>query len=116
MRYANCRYCGSTVTAFLRLPWSTLGDYGASQPRDTKLKRIAFAALAALAATSASAADMAARNYTKAPTMAAVASWTGFYAGLNIGYGFNDPVATFTANDVVSNSIIGNVGTAALPV
>ncbi|BAL78185.1 outer membrane protein [Bradyrhizobium cosmicum] len=80
------------------------------------MKRIAFAALAALAATSASAADMAASNYTKAPAMAAVASWTGFYAGLNVGYGFNDPVATFTANDVVSNSIIGNVGTAASPV
>ncbi|WP_375310093.1 outer membrane beta-barrel protein [Bradyrhizobium sp. A5] len=80
------------------------------------MKRIAFAAFAALAATSASAADMAASNYTKAPTMAAVASWTGFYAGLNVGYGFNDPVATFTANDVVSNSIIGNVGTAASPV
>ena len=41
-------------------------------------------------ATSASAADLAARPYTKAPPMvaAAVYDWTGFYVGLNAGYGW----------------------------
>ncbi len=37
--------------------------------------------------------------------MAAVSNWTGLYAGLNVGYGFNDPTATFTPNDVVSNNV-----------
>lgn len=65
----------------------------------------AAAVVSALGSTGAHAADMAARPYTKAPQMAAVSSWTGFYAGLNIGYGFNDPVAAFTPNDVVSNNV-----------
>ncbi|EKS36663.1 outer membrane protein [Afipia broomeae] len=67
-------------------------------------KLLAAAAVAALGATGAHAADIAARPYTKAP-LAAVSSWTGFYAGLNVGYGFNDPVATFAPNDVVSANV-----------
>ncbi|HEX7790011.1 MAG TPA: outer membrane beta-barrel protein [Afipia sp.] len=70
------------------------------------MKRLLIAAaVAALGATGAHAADIAARPYTKAPPLAAVASWTGFYAGLNVGYGFNDPVATFAPNDVVSANV-----------
>ena len=38
-------------------------------------------------ATSASAADLAARPYTKAPAIAAVYDWTGFYVGANGGWG-----------------------------
>ena len=42
-------------------------------------------------ATAASAADMPARTYTKAPPMmAAPFNWTGFYLGLNAGYGWVD--------------------------
>lgn len=47
------------------------------------------AALAVLGfATAASAADMPARNYTKAPPMVAAYNWTGFYLGVNAGYGW----------------------------
>lgn len=46
-------------------------------------------ALIALGAAPASAADLAARHYTKAPSMvAAVYDWTGFYIGANGGGGW----------------------------
>ncbi|MBR0894927.1 outer membrane beta-barrel protein [Bradyrhizobium tropiciagri] len=47
------------------------------------------ASLIALSATAASAADLAARPYTKAPPpmVAAVYDWTGFYIGINGGWG-----------------------------
>jgi outer membrane immunogenic protein len=44
----------------------------------------AFAAMAGV--SSASAADMAPRPYTKAPILAPVYNWTGFYVGGNAGY------------------------------
>ncbi|WBL75365.1 porin family protein [Bradyrhizobium xenonodulans] len=52
--------------------------------------RLGFAAAMVLGGIStASAADLAARPYTKAPPMvAAVYDWTGFYIGLNAGYGW----------------------------
>ena len=51
------------------------------------LSTVALAALG-MAAAPASAADLAARPYTKAPPMvAAVYDWTGFYIGLNGGWG-----------------------------
>jgi outer membrane immunogenic protein len=58
-----------------------------------KMKKIALAAapLIMLTAGTASAADLAARPYTKAPAAAAtVYNWTGFYIGINGGYGWND--------------------------
>jgi outer membrane immunogenic protein len=61
---------------------------------------------AALSMTGAQAADMATRPiYTKAP-IANVAGWTGFYAGVNVGYGSRDPSVTYTAND---SNIAGNL-------
>jgi outer membrane immunogenic protein len=52
-------------------------------------KIILAASVLALSATSAWAADMAPRPYTKAPVMVdPVYSWTGWYIGGNVGYGF----------------------------
>lgn len=53
------------------------------------MKRILIAGaavVALLSATSAFAADLPARVYTKAPVMAVVYDWTGFYIGGNAGY------------------------------
>ena len=49
-------------------------------------KLFMIAASVALASTSANAADMAARPYTKAPPIAALYDWSGFYVGANGGY------------------------------
>lgn len=62
-------------------------------------KTILISAVLLAASSSAQSADIAARPvYTKAPAVA-VANWTGFYAGVNIGYGFSDPTVTSTPND-----------------
>ncbi|MGJ4928406.1 outer membrane protein [Bradyrhizobium sp. HKCCYLS2038] len=53
-----------------------------------KLLVITTALVGIAAANSASAADLAARPYTKAPPMmVAINDWSGFYAGINAGYG-----------------------------
>ena len=52
-----------------------------------------------LGAATAQAADIAARPYTKAPPLAPAYNWTGFYAGVNIGYGFADRTVGFAAGD-----------------
>jgi outer membrane immunogenic protein len=61
------------------------------------MKKIALAAaVLAIGTVSASAADMAAR-YTKAPVAAAaVYSWTGFYIGADVGYGWGRSTGTGT--------------------
>ena len=53
------------------------------------MKKFALAAAALMVGTAgASAADLAARPYTKAPPMVAAAyDWSGFYAGINGGWG-----------------------------
>jgi outer membrane immunogenic protein len=50
------------------------------------MKKLALAAAALIASTfGASAADLAARPYTKAPAVAAVYNWGGFYIGGHVG-------------------------------
>lgn len=54
---------------------------------ELKMKRILVAGALLGSAVNANAADLPARMYTKAPMMAAVYDWTGFYFGVNAGYG-----------------------------
>lgn len=63
------------------------------------------AALAALvAAVPAFAADMPAR-YAKAPPMVSpIYNWTGFYIGVNAGYGFSDRDTITTTGQARSTS------------
>lgn len=74
-------------------------------------KVLATAAVATIAASSAFAADMAPR-YTKAPPMAAVYNWTGFYIGVNAGYswGRSNTDAAFYNN---ATGLLLGTGTAA---
>jgi outer membrane immunogenic protein len=55
-----------------------------------------LAALAALGVSSANAADLPRAMPTKAPVMAPVYNWTGFYVGGHVGYAWGDPEATVT--------------------
>jgi outer membrane immunogenic protein len=41
------------------------------------------------------AADLAPRTYTKAPIMSPVTNWSGFYGGVNVGYGWGDNNMSF---------------------
>ncbi len=55
------------------------------------MKKIVLAtALLALGSASAFAADLPARTYTKAPMMAPINTWQGFYIGGNVGYGWGN--------------------------
>jgi outer membrane immunogenic protein len=54
-----------------------------------KKQAIAVLILAAMG-TSASAADLPAAVYTKAPVVAPIYNWTGFYVGANGGYGWGN--------------------------
>ncbi|MGL5165561.1 MAG: outer membrane protein [Afipia sp.] len=76
------------------------------------MKRIVFATtLIALSSASAMAADLPARTYTKAPPIVA-SDWTGFYAGVNVGYGITDSAATSSvspAPGVIFATTAGNV-------
>jgi outer membrane immunogenic protein len=51
------------------------------------MKKILLGVLLASTAMSAQAADLAPRTYTKAPVMAPAYDWTGFYLGVNAGFG-----------------------------
>jgi len=73
------------------------------------------AALAAFLSAPVMAADLS----FKAPPIAAPApSWTGFYVGLDVGYGWNDRTVTATGNDPVTILVLtgtsGGPGNAAL--
>jgi len=80
------------------------------------MKKFIVGAVAMLGATGAQAADIEARAFAKASPMETASGWTGFYAGINAGYGFNDTAATFANNDVVTNSILFGGTVTAAPV
>ena len=64
------------------------------------MKRFLIAAAAALlGAMAAQAADIAAAPYAKAPALSPATNWTGFYAGVNAGYGWGDHTTAFAAGD-----------------
>jgi outer membrane immunogenic protein len=57
---------------------------------------IGVAAVVSLLGAPAMAADLAPRVYTKAPPPVALYDWTGFYVGVNGGYGWGRASDTFT--------------------
>jgi outer membrane immunogenic protein len=76
----------------------------------------AVAVSAILGISAASAADLPARTYTKAPIIAPVYNWTGFYVGVNAGgaWGQSDPATTtvFSPVGYFALSSVGAIATA----
>lgn len=66
------------------------------------MKTFLIAAAALLGATAAQAADIAVRPYAKAPALARADSWTGFYAGVNVGYGWGNSTVSYAPNDAAA--------------
>jgi outer membrane immunogenic protein len=61
------------------------------------MKRIVGAVMVTAALTApALAADLGARSYTKAPALAPVRNWSGFYIGGNLGYGWRNGNTDFS--------------------
>jgi outer membrane immunogenic protein len=61
------------------------------------MKRILSAVMVTAALTAPGlAADLGARTYTKAPVVAPVSNWSGFYVGGNLGYGWGDGNSDFS--------------------
>lgn len=74
------------------------------------MKKILIAAAALLGATAAQAADMAARPYAKAPPLSPAYNWTGFYVGVNAGYGFGDEKVAFAGGDPLIQAFTSGTG------
>ena len=56
--------------------------------------------------SAAQAADLAARHYTKAPVMATVYDWTGFYVGVNAGVGLGrNPQSYLVPGDQITTTV-----------
>jgi len=75
-------------------------------PGGSRMNKLVVACISAFAFCSAPAlaADMA----VKSPPMAAPApdiSWTGFYVGGNVGYGWKDQTVSYAPNDFTSNGV-----------
>ena len=84
----------------LRRPWG-LYTIGTGLKKMKKVLLVSASLIALGAAAPAVAADLAARPYTKAPAMiAAVYDWSGFYVGINGGWGSSH-------NTWTNNSILG---------
>jgi outer membrane immunogenic protein len=79
---------------------------GAPMKKDV-VKKFLIAAFAAatLSGAPALAADMATKAPPKAAIPAPVFTWTGFYVGGNVGYGWKDPTVTLTPNDAVAQVV-----------
>ena len=75
------------------------------------MKKTILAALLALGPASAFAADLPARTYTKAPMMAPINTWQGFYIGGNVGYGWGNSGTDFTG---LPSTVIFNVAPTSL--
>ena len=76
------------------------------------MKKILLAgvALVSVASGSAMAADLAARPvYTKAPVMAPVYNWTGFYIGGNVGYSWGRSATSYTVTGLPGFSTSQNM-------
>jgi outer membrane immunogenic protein len=69
------------------------------------MKRIlaVIAALSLASGNAAMAADLPAHTYTKAPLIDPGINWSGFYIGINAGYGRGNAPTTLTLNDVEAN-------------
>jgi outer membrane immunogenic protein len=79
------------------------------------MKRIIVAlGLTATTTAIASAADLPARVYSKAPIVAQVYDWTGFYVGGNVGIGVSrDPASIVVATSTITggtSSVVGDTG------
>jgi outer membrane immunogenic protein len=66
---------------------------------DMNKNAIAIAAIAALVGTPAFAADMALKA---PPPLTSATSWSGFYVGLNGGYGWGNQTVAFSPNDPIA--------------
>jgi outer membrane immunogenic protein len=71
-----------------------------------KFLMTAFAVAAVASGSSASAADLAARPYTKAPVLAPVYNWTGFYIGGNAGYSWGKSRTDTTFVNTATGAVI----------
>jgi outer membrane immunogenic protein len=75
------------------------------------MKRLlVVAALVAMVGASAFAADLSPRMYTKAaPVVAPVYNWTGWYAGINGGYSWQDSSVGFSPGNAVTANFFDNI-------
>src|SRR2546430_15070282 len=80
VRVPYCSGCGPAATAKRQKFDKVWRGLDLGHILEITVKKLTFAiAVLALGATAASAADLAARPYTKAPALAPVYNWTGFY-------------------------------------
>ncbi len=76
-----------------------------------KLLLASIAIIAGAGTAVANAADMSVKAPPAAPQSDPVFTWSGFYAGVNAGYGWKDPTVSYTPND--GASLAGTCGGAA---